>query len=49
MNEEKIKKQPFAENNLKQQMTVGKVTFTPYQEKPFNIWLKEYVLKNGNQ
>ena len=48
-NNEMIEKQPFAEKCSNQQMTVGNVTCTPYQQKPFDIWLKEQAFKCGSQ
>ena len=48
-NNEMIEKQPFAEKCSNQQMTVGNVTCTPYQQKPFDIWLKEQAFKHGSQ
>ena len=27
--------------NSEKIMTIGNVTFTPYQQKPFDIWLEE--------
>lgn len=41
--------QPSEGNQQRQQMTVGKVFFTPYQPKPLNVWLKEKQIKNENQ
>ena len=48
-NNDMIEKQSFAEKCSNQQMTVGNVTCTPYQQKPFDIWLKEQAFKCGSQ
>lgn len=35
-------------NNTKQ-MTVGNINFTPYQPKPFDVWLKEQAEKEKKE
>ena len=42
-------KQPFADIETNQQMTVGKINLAPYPAKNFCEWLQEQAIKKQNQ
>lgn len=47
MDKEKIL--PFADDSINKQTAVGNITFTPYQPKPFDVWLKEQASKQRKE